>query len=162
TEFYRPFDEPVTPRSAVFWGRLDFEPNIDAMSWFFAHVWDEVRRAVPDAHFTIIGYQPTPVVAHLARRPGVTLLPHVDDVRAMGCQHAVGTVPMVPGGGIKNKLLEGAAMDRPIICTPRAAMDLRSDGQLPFVQVSKPAEWVKGLTALWSNDAQRADLGRRA
>jgi hypothetical protein len=33
-DFYHPLDERVAPRTAVFWGRLDFEPNVDALTWF--------------------------------------------------------------------------------------------------------------------------------
>jgi len=161
-DFYRPLDEPVTPRTAVFWGRLDFEPNTDALAWFFRHVWSDVLREAPDARFTIIGYAPIDAVRKLAELPGVTLQPNVADLRATVCQHAVVALPMVSGGGIKNKLLEGAAMGRPIICTPRAAMDLRSSGQLPVLQVRQPAEWAKGLVSLWNDQALRDQLGREA
>jgi glycosyltransferase involved in cell wall biosynthesis len=162
TNFYRPLDEPVTPRTAVFWGRLDFEPNIDAMSWFFSHVWADVRREVPDAAFTIIGYQPTTAIRRIAEQPGVTLLPNVEDLRPIVCRHAVVALPMINGGGIKNKLLEAAAMARPIICTPRAALDLRAKGALPLFQATRPADWVSGLIGLWNDDAQRHSLGRAA
>src|SRR5262245_42877033 len=140
TDFYRPLDEPVTPRTAVFWGRLDFEPNTDALAWFFTHVWNDVLRQVPDARFTIIGYDPTPAVRKFAELRGVTLLPNVQDLRATVCRHALVALPMVSGGGIKNKLLEGAAMARPIICTPRAALDLRASGELPFLKVREPGD----------------------
>jgi len=162
TDFYRPLDEPVTPRTAVFWGRLDFEPNTEALAWFFTHVWNDVRREVPDARFTIIGYDPTPAVRKLAELPGVTLLPNVQDLRATVCRHALVALPMVSGGGIKNKLLEGAAMARPIICTPRAALDLRASGELPFLKVREPGEWVQGLVSLWNDEPRRHALGRAA
>jgi len=162
TDFYRPLDEPVTPKTAVFWGRLDFEPNIDALTWFFTHVWTNVLREAPDARFTIIGYAPTDAVRKLAELPGVTLRPNVDDLRATVCQHAVVALPMISGGGIKNKLLEGAAMGRPIICTPRAALDLKPADRLPFLLVRQPAEWVKGLVSLWNDQTRQLALGRAA
>ena len=89
-------------------------------------------------------------------------MPNVADLRATVCQHALVALPMINGGGIKNKLLEGAAMGRPIVCTPRAAMDLRSSGQLPFLLVREPREWVTGLLSLWNDQARRDELGRQA
>src|SRR4029450_1172390 len=68
----------------------------------------------------------------------------------------------INGGGIKNKLLEGAAMGRPIVCTPRAAMDLRSSGQLPFLLAREPREWVTGLLSLWNDEGRRHEMGRQA
>jgi glycosyltransferase involved in cell wall biosynthesis len=162
TDFYRPLDEPVTPNTAVFWGRLDFEPNIDALTWFLTRVWNDVLREVPDARFTIVGYGLTDAVRRLAELPRVTLRPNVDDLRATVCQHAVVVLPMISGAGIKNKLLEGAAMGRPIICTPRAALDLKPANQLPFLQARGQTEWVKGLVSLWNDETHRQALGRAA
>jgi glycosyltransferase involved in cell wall biosynthesis len=160
TDFYRPFPTEEIPRSAIFWGRLDFEPNIDALLWFFREVWPGVRERVPDARFTIVGYNPTPEIQNLASLAGVTLRPNVDDLRQAACEHALVALPMVSGGGIKNKLLEGAAMGRPIVCTPRAAMDLRSNGTLPLAIATKPAEWIEQLSALWNDGQRRGALGR--
>jgi glycosyltransferase involved in cell wall biosynthesis len=162
TDFYRPMPEPVTPDTAVFWGRLDFEPNIDALVWFCREVWPDVLRAIPTAKFTIIGYNPTPVVEDLAKLPRVELMPNVDDLRAEVCRHAVVALPMVSGGGIKNKLLEGAAMARPIVCTPRARMDLRSRGTLPVVVAQTAEEWVTSLASIWRDEQRRRDLGADA
>ena len=162
TNFYRPFPAQEIPRSAIFWGRLDFEPNIDALVWFSRDIWPGIRLRVPDATFTIVGYKPTPQVEALASAPGITLRPNVEDLRVAACEHALVVLPMVSGGGIKNKLLEGAAMGRPIVCTPRAALDLRSSGTLPLELVSSPDEWINAVTRLWEDSARREQLGRDA
>jgi glycosyltransferase involved in cell wall biosynthesis len=159
TDFYRPFPAVEVERSAIFWGRLDFEPNIDAVVWFCREIWPGVRQRIPDARFTIVGYNPTPQVEQAANAPGVTLLPNVDDLRSTVCEHALVVLPMVSGGGIKNKLLEGAAMGRPILCTPRACMDLRSSGTLPLAQASTPADWIDQMAALWADHRASRRVG---
>ena len=161
-DFYRPVAVEEIPRSAIFWGRLDFEPNIDALSGFCRDIWPGIRQRVPDATFTIIGYNPTPVVERLAAVPGISVRPNVEDLRAAACQHALVVLPMISGGGIKNKLLEAAAMGRPIVCTPRAALDLRPPGRLPLKLVSSPGEWINAVVQLWSDSAGREQLGRDA
>jgi len=162
TDFYKPLPAVEIPKSAIFWGRLDFEPNIDALTWFCRDIWPGIRQRTPDARFTVIGYQPTPLVEQLAAAPGITLLPNVDDLRLAVCQHALVVLPMVSGGGIKNKLLEGAAMGRPIVCTPRACMDLRSSGVLPLEQVTNASAWIDAVVNLWEREARRAELGKQA
>src|SRR5579872_701271 len=61
---YRPTATAAEAATAVFWGRLDFGPNIQALEWFCSRVWPRVIAARPDARFTIIGFKPTaPVMA---------------------------------------------------------------------------------------------------
>ena len=162
TDFYRPIEQPETPNSAVFWGRLDFGPNIDALVWFCRYVWPTIIRTVPDARFTIIGYQPTDEVVRLAAATGVSLIPNLSDLRPTVCQHSLVVLPMISGGGIKNKLLEAAAMGRTVVCTPRACNDLRSDGSLPLVRAKGPKEWQEKTIALWQDKTMRARLGEQA
>ena len=162
TDFYRPMPAQEIPRSAIFWGRLDFEPNIDALTWFCRDIWPGLKARVPDATFTVIGYNPTPEVERVTSAPGITLRPNVEDLRVAACEHALVVLPMVSGGGIKNKLLEAAAMSRAIVCTPRAALDLRSGGALPLDLVSSAKDSIARIDTLWQDPGQRAELGKAA
>jgi polysaccharide biosynthesis protein PslH len=156
-EFFRPGTEPVEDRTAVFWGRLDFGPNIQALEWFCRKVWPRVRQAVPDAKFTVIGFQPTDEVRRLVEAAGVSLHANVRDLRATARRNAVAALPFVSGAGIKNKLLEAAALGLPILCTPMASRGLR--GSPPLVTASSPDEFATALVALWADAPRRAQLG---
>jgi len=162
TEFFAPMDRPVTRSTVIFWGSLLFQPNIDALQWFCSEVWPAVRAKVPEAHFTIMGYAPTPEVERLADLPGVSLLPNVPDIRSLVCEHAVVVLPFLSGGGIKNKLLEGAAMGRPMISTPQACRDLTFDGPMPMRTATSAREWIEQIVDLWRDDTAREALGRSA
>src|SRR5581483_5702280 len=121
-EYFRPGDEIAEPRSAVFWGRLDFGPNIQALEWFCGRVWPLVVRETPGARFTILGFRPSDAVRRLAAgAPGISLVPDLPDIRSTARRHAVVVLPFISGGGIKNKLLEAAALGQAIVCTPMAA-----------------------------------------
>jgi polysaccharide biosynthesis protein PslH len=162
-DYYRAADEPEIPNSAVFWGRLDFGPNVEALNWFCRRVWPAVRRAVPDARFTIIGFQPTEEIRRLAASPGITVMPDVMDLRPLASRHALVVLPFVSGGGIKNKLLEAAALGKPIVCTPHACKGLRSSAtELPLVKAITPHDWVAGMLALWTDAGRRRQLGADA
>lgn len=148
------------PHSACFWGRLDFEPNIQALQWFCGKVWPLVRGQVPDASFQIYGFQPGPEVRALESAPGVTLTPDLPDLRGAVAGHEVVVLPFVSGGGIKNKLLEAAAMGRPVMVSSVAMDGLAADA--PFVRAGSADEWVKGLVELWASPSRRREVGERA
>jgi glycosyltransferase involved in cell wall biosynthesis len=154
---FAPGRETVRERTAVFWGRLDFGPNIQALQWFIKRVWPQVRQRVPDARFTIIGFEPIDAVRKLAGKDGVTLAANLRDLRSEARSHALAVMPFVSGAGIKNKLLEAAALGLPIVCTPAAAEGLR--GQPPLLLSSRPDEFAAAIVGVWADDARRRQLG---
>lgn len=161
-ERYHPIDLPQAPRSCVFWGRLDFGPNIQALEWFCGRVWPEVRRAAADATFSIYGFHPTAPVVALAGRDGIALVGDLPDLRPEVARHQVVVLPFVSGGGVKNKLLEAASMGKAIVCSRRAWGGLRTVGETPLVTAHRLGDWVRELLALWSDDERRDRLGRDA
>lgn len=159
-DYYTPGTEPVLPASCVFWGRLDFGPNVDALEWFVRRVWPQVRARTPAARFAIVGFCPSEPVRALAQTPGVELYPDLPDLRAEVRRRAVVVLPFVSGGGIKNKLLEAAALGLAVVCSRRALGGAR--GRPPVRVCGGPAEWADTLAALWADAAERAALGAAA
>jgi glycosyltransferase involved in cell wall biosynthesis len=144
-EFFNPRPGLEQDRSAVFWGRLDFEPNIHALKWFCGRVWPLVRREDDRAQFTIIGFNPSP------------------DLRDLVARRSLVVLPLVSGGGIKNKLLEAASMGKAIVCTPRACSGLKlPSSSPPMTVVQSVDEWCAALKGLWNNPQQRTALGSAA
>jgi polysaccharide biosynthesis protein PslH len=72
----------------------------------------------------------------------------------------VAVLPFVTGGGIKNKLLEAAAMGMPIACTQWALSGTKGKAS---VQVCRSAEdWAESLARLWASETARQELGEAA
>ncbi len=159
-ELFAPGGEEQSPNSCVFWGRLDFGPNIQAVEWFAKRVWPLVRSAVPGAKFQLYGFQPTPAIRCLAGQDGIELGADLPDLRAAVRGHAVAVLPFVSGGGIKNKLLEAAALGMPILASPKALNGLK--GAPPFPVLRSSAEWAERLVSLWRDRTERERLGRAA
>ena len=159
SEYFAPGPELPEPRTAVFWGRLDFGPNVQALEWFCHRVWPQIRRDTPDAKFTIIGFRPSEHVHRLASAPGITLMPDVVDLRPIVRRHEIVVLPFVSGGGIKNKLLEAAALARPIVCTPAAAGGLRRVEDAPLVTAEDAGGFARAVADLWRDHTRRQVAG---
>jgi glycosyltransferase involved in cell wall biosynthesis len=157
-DYFHPSPGPTRRHSCVFWGRLDFSANIDALTWFSAKVWPALRREVSDAHFSIFGFNPTPAVCALARAPGVSLVADLPDLRPAVSAHQVVVFPFVTGGGIKNKVLEAASMGKAIVSSPRGCNGLRADVPLPLVRAVQPRNWIRAIRELWDMDEERQRL----
>jgi polysaccharide biosynthesis protein PslH len=159
-DYYRPSGEADIPTSCVFWGRLDFDPNVDALEWFITRIWPAVLKRTPAARLAVFGFNPRPQVKELAREPGVELHPDITDLRPEVTRRQIAILPFVTGSGIKNKLLEAAALGMPIVCTQWALSGTK--GKAAVRVCRSPAEWAQSLASLWANPPARQDLGAAA
>lgn len=105
----------------VFTGTLDFRPNVDGLEWFVAEVWPRIRAALPAAQVYLVGRNPHPRVQRLAQQPGVVLVGPVPDTRPYLRAATVVIVPLRVGGGTRLKVLEAAALGKPMVSTPLGA-----------------------------------------
>ncbi len=160
--FFSPRTVAETEHSCVFWGRLDFGPNIQAIDWFCRRVWPSLRNAVPDATFTIYGFNPTEPVKALASSDGVTLIADLPDLSDEIARHAEVVLPFVSGGGIKNKLLEAASLGRAIVGSATAMNGLNPPEQPPWFRADGESAWVRAILDLWRDPEKRQRLGQQA
>jgi len=142
--YFAPAEERPSPygdhrRVVVFTGAMDYWANVDAVRWFVTEVWPNVLARCADAAFYIVGARPTAQVQALADRT-VAVTGRVADVRPY-LQHAAAVVaPMQIARGIQNKVLEGMAMARPVVVTPRGLEGLEAqDGEEVLVGADAPA-----------------------
>jgi glycosyltransferase involved in cell wall biosynthesis len=161
SEHFRPDSVVPEARTAVFWGRLDFGPNIQALEWFAGRVWPSVRVEAPDARFTIIGFRPGREVSALSRIDGITVKPDVPDLRDAAKRHAAVVLPLVSGGGMKNKLLEAAALGMPIVCTTLATQGLQGLNEAPLLVADSAERFGQALVDLWRDPERGQQIGVR-
>jgi glycosyl transferase family 1/glycosyl transferase family 4 len=112
------------PRSVVFAGALDWEPNVEGLAWFVEQIWPRVRAQVPEASLTVAGRRPGRCVIGVCSAPGVRLVPDPTDMAGVFAAHVVGVVPLLTGGGSRIKILEYLAAGLDVVSTPLGAAGL--------------------------------------
>jgi sugar transferase (PEP-CTERM/EpsH1 system associated) len=165
-EFNRPGATPpqpdMGPEALVFTGKMDYRPNIDAVTWFVDAVLPLIRQSAPGVRFYIVGQQPHPRVAALAVQPGVVVTGRVPDTRPYIAGAAVYVIPLRIGGGTRLKVLEAMAMGQAIVSTR-----LGCDG-FPFADGQEvafgdtPAAFAQRVLALLADRGRGVEMGRRA
>ncbi len=122
--FYpRPADFARDGRQVVlFTGHLGHPPNVDAARYFLREIWPRVRARHARAVFQVAGALPEEKLrAEFRRVPGAEMHADVPDIRPYFWNAAVYVVPMRFGGGVRQKILEAAAMEVPLVMTSMAA-----------------------------------------
>jgi sugar transferase (PEP-CTERM/EpsH1 system associated) len=153
TEFFSPeraYDNPFPAgkRAVVFTGAMDYWPNIDAVQWFAADVYPQLRARVPDVLFYVVGARPTAAVQALGQLPGVTVTGTVPDVRPYLRFAAVSVAPLRIARGIQNKVLEAMAMGCQVVVSPQALEGIEAKPDADLLVADDAAAFVEKVGAL--------------
>lgn len=151
TDYFKP-DDDITPEphTAVFWGRLDFTPNVDAVRFICEEIWPAVTQQCPQARCNIVGFSPTVELQLLMEKTqGIQWQGPANDIRPHIHKNAIALMPMRTGAGIKNKLLEAASTAKTIITTSHATSDLNFSGPNPFTIADTTEQITHTLLEIW-------------
>lgn len=144
--------------SFVFTGKMDYRPNIDAVTWFADHVLPHIS----EGHFVIVGQQPHPYVQMLAERSNVTVTGKVESVLPYLHAASIYVAPLRMGSGTRLKLLEAMAAGCAIVATDIAAAGLTEEIRECMVIANDTDDFAEALKVLTKNPERCADLGTRA
>jgi len=116
---------PSNPPEILFYGVMNYEPNVDAAIWFARSILPLVREHLPHASFQIVGASPTEEVKALSIISGVKVWGEVPEIGPHLEKASVFVCPMRLGAGMKNKLLQSLAAKVPTVATSQSIEGLR-------------------------------------
>lgn len=159
-----PFQSPADRENALlFFGRLNYLPNVEAARWIASNTLPIIRKSVGDAELRLAGAAPVDQVTALRRIPGVALVGQVKDMVPEIHAAAVAVLPMFSGAGLKNKVLEAFACGTPVV-TNRAGIEA-VDGAIPGVHyflAESAREVAEACIELLGDPDRRCTLAREA
>lgn len=115
----------------MFFGAMNYHPNIQGVGYFVSEVLPKIAAEVPNVKLRVVGQQPPDSIRALAG-PNVEIVGFVDDPRVLLDRSAAMIVPLLIGGGTRFKIVEGMAMSTPIVSTYLGAegLEVEDDRQL--------------------------------
>jgi len=161
-EMFRPSPEVTEePGRLLLFGNMDFLPNVDAAVHFAREILPRVRARVPEARFTVVGTNPLPEVRALADEvEGVEVTGGVPDLVPWIQRSTMLVAPMRFGAGIKNKVLETLAMEKPVVTNATGAEALRPEVRELLRLARDDDEFADHVVALLQDEEERRRLGR--
>jgi len=159
-DFYRPGAVPAAEGPhplLVFTGQMDYQPNVDAVTWFAA----EVLPALAGATFAIVGRNPTAAVRSLASQR-VIVTGAVPDPRPWLAAADVAVAPLRIARGIQNKVLEAMATGRPVVATPAAFEGIEAEPGRDLLVADGAAGQAEAVASLLTDPARADAIGAAA
>jgi polysaccharide biosynthesis protein PslH len=161
-EHFRP--SPALPpsdgRTVMFFGAINYFPNVDGLLYFLRDVWPRLEETHPEARLKIVGQYPTAEILAF-QGPRVEVTGKVDDLRPHLSGAAVTVVPLRVGGGTRFKILEAMAMGRPVVSTSLGAEGIAAQPGRDILLSDDALGFAAAVGRVLDDAALGADLGAR-
>lgn len=149
------------PRTVFMIGSLNWLPNIEGLDWLLREVWPAVHAELPGLELHVAGTAPPP---HLLapRTDNVFIHGFVDSAAAFMQQYDLMLVPLLSGGGMRVKIIEGMALGKAILSTGLGAEGIAvRDGHDAVLRDGAPA-WQAALRDYYHGRLPVGALGAAA
>lgn len=157
---HAPHETISRPARLLFFGRLDYFPNVDALRFLRESMLDELRRQLPGFHIRIVGAGDTSAITALFRdAPEVEVVGFVDSIGDELRDADAVLVPLRTGGGTRLKILEAMAAGRPVISTTIGAEGIDATDGFDILLRDQPDEFVAAVAAVIADPQLAHRLG---
>jgi len=132
-------------------GGLDWAPNQYGLLWFIKNCWEDIRKLHPHISFKIAGRNAPKWFVKKMSAPGVEFVGEVESSRDFMTNHAIMVVPLLAGGGMRIKIIEGLAYGKVIISTSVGAEGISAQHEKEIYIANTTEQFVAGITELINN-----------
>ncbi len=115
-EHFKPSNAPMAQNTVFHIGSMDWRPNQDGVAWFLKNAWPLVIDKNPELRFVLAGKN---IAEDFYTYAGsnVTIAGRVPDAAAFMHANELMVVPLLSGGGMRVKIIEGMAAGKAIVST---------------------------------------------
>jgi len=148
------------PRALIFWGNLDFSPNITAVEFFYAQVFLPLL-AGKGYRWHIVGKNPPESILRMAQQHDSIILPgYVEDLYRYASAAAIVINPMQMGSGLKNKVIEAFALGKLVVSNALGMEALpQARPGTHYVLAEQPEEFAASIVKYSEDKPARDRIG---
>ncbi|MFN0016086.1 MAG: glycosyltransferase family 4 protein [Saprospiraceae bacterium] len=150
------------PLSLAFIGSLDWMPNVEGLTWFLESVWKPLLAPqFPNLTLHIAGRN-TPSWLHRLRLPRVHVYGEVASASEFVNQHSVLVVPLLAGGGMRAKILEGMALGKVVLSTSIGLEGIKARHLHETLVADTPEDFFSAVQWCYAQGDDLVQMGQRA
>lgn len=144
-----------SPDSILFVGALNYPPNIEALEWFSAKIFPELKAK---CQILVAGKNPTVRVRELAGQKAFQLVENPPSMTEVLSRGLLSIVPLKNGSGTRGKILESMAHGIPVVSTSIGAEGLDLIPEKDLVIADTPSEFAARIDWLIESAEERSKL----
>ena len=149
------------PRTLFIIGSLDWLPNQEGVEWLLREVWPTFHTEMPDVELHIAGRN-APAHLLVSRPDNVFMHGFVESAPAFMQQFELMLVPLLSGGGMRVKIIEGMALGKAILSTTLGAEGITVRNGHDIILRDTAAAWLDALRTWGRGETPVRALGEQA
>lgn len=142
-------------------GAMDWQPNVEGIMWFLDECWPLIKQANKAASLHLAGRNMPDWLLH-QNREGVKVYGEVPDAKAFIRNQGIMLVPLLSGGGMRIKIIEGMALGKCIISTSIGAEGIGCTPDQHIIIADTPEQWQQAVTDCYKNPDNCKKIGQAA
>ena len=143
-------------------GALDWAPNQQGLLWFLDNCWEQLRKSQPDLQLFVAGRNAPQWFVEQLSVDGVVYVGEVPDAYDFMSQHTIMIVPLLAGGGMRIKILEGLSYGKVIVSTSIGAEGISAENGKEMCIADSPSEFVSAIQTIISQPETIDEISRNA
>lgn len=142
-------------------GSMDYLPNIEGVNWFLENIYTGLVIASPSVRIYLAGKNMPDEIFSMAN-DNLKVDGRIDDAKSYLLDKQVMIVPLLSGGGMRVKIIEGMAMGKTIISTAVGAEGIKYIHGKNILIADTPQEFINAIISCINNPEMAKAIGREA
>ena len=132
-------------------GALDWMPNQEGLRWFIENSWKKFQEENPDYHFYVAGRNASEKEINFFNKNNISYLGEVENSIDFINSKSIMIVPLLSGGGMRIKIIEGMALGKVIISTSIGAEGIPVTNGENILIANSPEEIINAMKLVLSD-----------
>jgi glycosyltransferase involved in cell wall biosynthesis len=142
-------------------GSMNWQPNIEGMTWFLENVWNKVVEKHPKLTLVLAGKGNKTVFGN-KNFQNVLIFDFVENAQQFIKAHDIMIVPLLSGSGMRIKIMEGLALGKPVITTTIGAEGIDITHNENIFIADTPEAMIQIIDFCVNNIEKCTEIGKNA
>ncbi len=161
SRYDKPSEVKADKTSVFSLAAMDWQPNIEGIKWFLDNVWMKVLQQEPEAVFHLAGRN-MPDEFYKLTMPNLQVHGEVPDAIGFMQANHIMVAPLLAGGGMRVKIVEGMALGKPIVSTTIGAEGVACTNGRDIMLADSAEGFATAIVSLLRDSVLASNISKEA